>query len=253
MATLVPQGDWEKAAREQLIMRHLPLVRRAVGSLAYSRTANLDAEDVLGYGAMGLIDAVDRFDPCRGVKFETYAVTRIRGYLVDQLRALDWLSRTARSQVREVQRASEELEAGLGRRPTSDELAARTGLPIDTCNNALAAVGRRVVSLEDEVAADGEGESASLMDCLEDKQAVGPAHHAVLTEARTEVGRAMAKLPERGREVVRLRYEREWTFQQIAAHLGVSESRASQLHAQALSRMRQSLTAAGFHDGQLSA
>jgi RNA polymerase sigma factor for flagellar operon FliA len=253
MATLVPQSAWENAAREQLIMRHLPLVRHAVGSLTYSRTANLDAEDVLGYGAMGLIDAVDRFDPCRGVKFETYAVTRIRGYLVDQLRALDWLSRTARSQVREVQRAAEEIESSVGRRPTPDELATRTGLPVAVCNNALAAVGRRVVSLEDTVATDGEGECASLMDRLEDKQDVGPAHQAVRTEVRAAVNRAMAKLPERGREVVRLRYEQEWTFQQIAAHLGVSESRASQLHTQALSRMRQSLTAAGFHDGQLSA
>lgn len=253
MATLVPQGDWETAAREQLIMRHLPLVRHAVGSLAYSRAANLDAEDVLSYGAMGLIDAVDRFDPCRGVKFETYAVTRIRGYLLDQLRALDWLSRTARGQIREVRRAADEIEASLGRRPTSDELAARTGLPVDTCNNALTANGGQFISLEEVVAVDGEGACASLMDRLEDKQDIGPAHHAMRTEARTAVGRAVAQLPERGREVVRLRYEQEWTFQQIAAHLGVSESRASQLHAQALGRMRQSLTAAGFYDGQLSA
>ena len=253
MATLVPHGSLSNAARDQLITRHLPLVRHAVGSLAHSRTSNLDAEDVLGYGAMGLIDAVDRFDASRGVKFETYAVTRIRGYLLDQLRALDWLSRSARSQVREVQRAFDDLQSGLGRPPTPKELAVETGLPVETCGHALAAIGRRVLSLEEVVTTDGDGDCAPLIDRLEDKQDIGPAHQAVRDEVRQAVAQAMAKLPERGREVVRLRYGQEWTFQQIAERLGVSESRASQLHSQALSRMRQSLTADGYDDRQLSA
>src|SRR6185312_17441021 len=102
MAALAPSTPPPTSSRDQLILRYFPLVRYAVGSLARSRACNLDAEDILGYGAMGLIDAVDRFDASRGVKFETYAVTRIRGYLIDQLRSLDWLSRTARSQVRAV-------------------------------------------------------------------------------------------------------------------------------------------------------
>src|SRR5690348_12408348 len=116
VATLAPIDVRWPMQREQLILRYTPLVRHAVGSLAAARPASLDAEDIYSYGTMGLIDAIDRFDATRGVKFETYAVTRIRGYLLDQLRSLDWLPRSARAQVRTVQRTTAHMEERLGRR-----------------------------------------------------------------------------------------------------------------------------------------
>lgn len=253
MATLAPSSSPPSASRDQLIMRYFPLVRYAVGSLARSRACNLDAEDILGYGAMGLIDAVDRFDASRGVKFETYAVTRIRGYLIDQLRAHDWLPRTARAHVHTVRRAAEELESRLGRHPSRDELARETGLPPETCRQALADADGRMLSLEAVLTPDGDGEGTPLVERLEDKHDVGPALQAVSVELRHAVRAAMLNLPERQRMVVHLRYGEERTFKEIAEYLAVSESRACQLHAQALNRMRRSLTAAGHDRDQLSA
>jgi RNA polymerase sigma factor for flagellar operon FliA len=253
MATLAPSTSPSPASRDQLIMRYFPLVRYAVGSLARSRACNLDAEDILGYGAMGLIDAVDRFDASRGIKFETYAVTRIRGYLIDQLRAHDWLPRTARAHVHTVRRAAEELESRLGRHPSGDELARETGLPPEMCRQVMADTGGRLLSLEAALTADGDGDGASLVDRLEDKHELGPALQAVRAELRRAVQSAMLSLPERQRTVVRLRYGEERTFKEIADCLAVSESRACQLHAQALNRMRRSLTAAGYDRDRLSA
>ncbi|MGH2346848.1 MAG: FliA/WhiG family RNA polymerase sigma factor [Chloroflexota bacterium] len=253
MAALAPSTPPPTSSRDQLILRYFPLVRYAVGSLARSRACNLDAEDILGYGTMGLIDAVDRFDASRGVKFETYAVTRIRGYLLDQLRAHDWLPRTARGHVHTVQRVSEELESRLGRHPSRDELASETGLPPETCGQAMVDAGNRLLSLETALTAGADGDTPSLVDRLEDKHDIGPALQAMRAELRDAVTLALYDLPERQRTVVGLRYGEERTFKEIADILNVSESRACQLHTQALNRMRRSLTAAGYDGERLSA
>lgn len=227
--------------REQLILRYRTLVRHAVGSFAERRPAALDAEDIYSYGTMGLIDAVDRFDASRGIKFETYAVTRIRGYLIDQLRALDPLSRSTRAQVRTVQRTSARMEEHLGRRPDREELAEATGMAAATCDRALVEGNCQVVSLDRLCTGDEDDASLTLLHKLVDEQSPNPAHETERAELRRGVASILAGLPERERQVLSLRYMHSWTLKQIAAYLQVSESRASQLDAQAIARMRRLL------------
>ncbi len=228
--------------RDQLILQSQSLVRRAVGRYMTRSGSIMDAEDIFSCGTMGLIDAVDRFDHSRGVRFETYAVTRIRGYLVDQMRAVDWLPRSARTNVRLVHRASTQLEESLGRKPEVSELATETGLPDSTCTQALIDGSCRVLSLE-EMAPESDGASRPMSVQIEDDSVPNPAAAVERHELRGGVASALRSLPARERTVVRLKYLNDWTCRQIAAHLGVSESRVSQLHNQGLARMRRSLIA----------
>lgn len=236
-------GGGNAATRDQLILRYAPLVRRAVGGFAAGSAPLLEMEDIYSYGTMGLIDAIDRFDASRGVKFETYAMTRIRGYLVDQLRELDWLPRTARARVRSVQRASAAMEQRLGRSPDRQELAAEVGLGMVACERALADGGCQMLSLERLTHGGPEGEAPSLLDQLVDQQSPNPAKMTEAAELRHGVGAALTALPSRERQLLILRYGRNWTLCRVARQLGVSESRASQLHTQAIARMRRLLSA----------
>jgi RNA polymerase sigma factor for flagellar operon FliA len=202
----------------------------------------LDSEDIYGYGTIGLIDAVDRFDQTRGVRFETYAVTRIRGYLVDQLRAMDWLPRSARANVKLVHSTAAQMEENLGRKPETAELVEGTGLGAAACDRALADAACRVVSLES-VVSEGEDGSLCLGRHLEDSSVPNPAAAAEERELKRGIAGALAALPTREAQVLRLRYVDEWTHRKIATHLGISESRVSQLHSQGLARMRRALVA----------
>ena len=236
-------GGGAAAVRDQLILRYAPLVRRAVGGFAAGSAPLLEIEDIYSYGTMGLIDAIDRFDASRGIKFETYAVTRIRGYLADQLRELDWLPRTARARVRSVQRTTATMEQRLGRSPDRRELAAEAGLGTVACERALADSGCQMLSLERLTHEGSEGEAVSLLDQLVDQQSPNPAKMTEAAELRHGVGTALAALPSRERQLLALRYGQNWTLRRVAGHLGVSESRASQLHTQAIARMRRVLSA----------
>lgn len=242
MAAVVPSSPFPAAGRDQLILRYAPLVRRAVGQFAGTRVANLDPEDIYGYGTLGLIDAIDRFDPTQGVKFETYAITRIRGYLLDQLRALDWLPRSARTRVRLVQRAGERLEARLGRYPSYEELAHETGLDPDACQRVLAEGNRYVLSLDTLLAADEDGAAVFLVERLEDERGDCPDQASEQAEMQGTVATALDHLPSREATLLRLHYGQEWSLKRIAECWGLSESRVSQLHTQALNHMRQALT-----------
>jgi RNA polymerase sigma factor FliA len=227
--------------REQMILQYVPLVRHAVGHFTSTVPAMLDSEDIYSYGTMGLIDAIDRFDASRGVKFETYAATRIRGYLQDQLRAMDWLPRSARTRVRTLQRATAQAEALLGRNPEWSEVVAASGMDQASCEQARVDSGCQMVSLEMVVTGDDEGDGPSLEQRLEDESSPNPALTTEEKELRAALAAALAGLPEREREIVELRYRRNWTLKQVAKHLGVSESRASQLHSQAVARLRRQL------------
>ncbi|MDB5076371.1 MAG: whiG [Chloroflexi bacterium] len=241
MSTLIPVASAARTAvtREQLILSHTPLVRRAVRQFAVNRPSTLEPEDIYSYGTMGLIDAVDRFDQTRGVKFETYAVNRIRGFLLDQLREMDWLPRSARANVKLVQQATSRMEEQLGRKPATHELAEETGLPNTACDRALVDEACRVVSL-DSISVTDSGESVLSLRVV-DEQSPNPALTAERYELRQGIVDALAGLPQREGEVLRLRYANDCTHREIATRLGVSESRVSQLHAQGIARMRQTL------------
>ena len=230
--------------REKMILQYVPLVRHAVGHFTSTVPAMLDSEDIYSYGTMGLIDAIDRFDASRGVKFETYATTRIRGYLQDQLRAMDWLPRSARTRVRTLQRATAQMEASLGRNPEWAEVVEASGMDRELCEQARADSGCQLVSLEMLASGDDEGDSPALEQRLEDETSPNPALTTEEKELRAALAAALAGLPEREREIIELRYRQNWTLKQVAKQLGVSESRASQLHHQAVARLRRQLSPA---------
>jgi len=227
--------------RDAMIVRYAPLVTYVVGRLAISLPAVIDYDDLLGYGTLGLIDAVDRFDPARLVKFETYAVTRIRGYIIDQLRALDWIPRSARQRGREIERASTQFEQEQGRPAKRQEIA--TALGLDTAQVAQAQVDAACAMISLDVAAhmSHDGSELNLLDMIEDAASPSPAVVAEQNDLRLSLRAAVVQLPERERHLISLYYGDRLTLKEISVVLGVSESRVCQIHARATARLRSSL------------
>lgn len=227
--------------REAMIVRYAPLVKYVVGRLAISLPAVLDHDDLLGYGTLGLIDAVDRFDPARLVKFETYAVTRIRGYIIDQLRALDWIPRSARQRGREIERASTQFEQEQGRPAKRQEIAAALGLDTTQVAQAQADAACATISLDVAARTSHDGSELNLLDMIEDAESPSPAVVAEQNDLRLSLRAAVAQLPERERHLISLYYGERLTLKEISVVLGVSESRVCQIHARATARLRSSL------------
>jgi RNA polymerase sigma factor for flagellar operon FliA len=229
------------ALREQLILQYAPLVKYVVGRMAVASSSILDMEDLLGFGTLGLIDAVSRFDPTRGVKFETYALQRIRGAIIDAFRKLDLVPRGARRRAREIEGAQAALQQALGRDPDDAELAGHLGLSRDGLSRALAEAGCAVLSLERPLAALDGDDGLTLADTIEDERAPAPAAAVERAEERAALAAALGGLGERDRLVIALYYYEELTLREISAVLGVTESRVCQLHARALTRLRAGL------------
>lgn len=219
--------------REEMILRYTSLVRHVVARLGMPPTALLDQDDLLGYGMLGLIDAVDRFDVGRGVKFETYAIPRIHGYIVDRLRELDPLSRSSRRRARDVEQMAQLLEQDAGRPAGVAEVAARLGLEPSAVRQALADAALAVLSLDAQSFSGEDGSHTSRLDLLVDDSSLSP---LVAAETRDVIA-AMAILSEREREIIRLHYMEDLTMKQVSHLLGVSESRICQLHSRALERL----------------
>lgn len=227
--------------REALILQYTPLVKFVIGRMAIGLPAIMDYDDVFSVGIVGLIEALERYDPTKGVKFETYAISRIRGSIIDSLRKADRLSRTARQNMRQVEEATEALRVKLGREPSNREVAATIGVSPDRLKRIVSDASWVTVSLDGllDGSASGDGYPAAEMPRDPSKQDV-PRQ----LEHREEVGAlagAILELPERERLVVSLYYQDELSQREIAKVLGVSESRVCQLHARALERLRGSM------------
>jgi RNA polymerase sigma factor for flagellar operon FliA len=228
------------ASRDHLIVHYSPLVKFVAGRVGAGLPSSVDPGDLVSSGVFGLIDAIDRFDPDRGVKFETFAAPRIRGAIYDGLRQLDWVPRSVRSRAREVERAFSELEHRFGRSPNDEELSAHLHIDGDELARWLASIAATTVGpLDRAVAAGYEPESVdsagmeSPVASLEDREMRGI--------MRAEIRR----LPEREKLVLSLYYDEGLTLAQIARVLGVSESRVPQLHSKSVLHLRSRLTAAG--------
>jgi RNA polymerase sigma factor for flagellar operon FliA len=201
----------DPALREQLIVQYAPLVKYVVGRLAIMLPRVLDSDDVLSAGVLGLIEAVDRYDPRMGVKFETYAIARIRGAIIDELRALDWIPRSARQRSQEIASAFARLEASLGRPATDDEVAEALGLDRHQFQQASLAATTVLLSLEAPAPAgdgDGDGASLPLVETIESPQTADPLASAVESEVLEALARAIDALSERERILLSLYYER---------------------------------------------
>lgn len=227
-------------SREEIVHKYLHLVKYVAGRISVSLPPNVEISDLVNDGVLGLLDAIEKYDDARGVKFETYAITRINGAILDALRSLDWVPRAVRQRARELERAHQELEARLGRVPSDDELAEQMGLSLKELAQVVQRVrGTSVLSLEEYLPSD-KGHEIPLGDTLRDEtgDVVGEIEQR---EVREELSTAVDDLPSQEQRVIRLYYFEGKTLKDIKAVLGVSESRVSQIHAQAVIHLRKRL------------
>lgn len=224
----------DAGSRRRLVEYHLPLVRGVASKLAVRLPSSIELSDLVQSGTFGLMEAVDRFDPVRGVRFEGYAAQRVRGAMLDELRAQDWVPRTVRARIREVERAREAVQSRTGRPATDRELAAELGVGLRELR--LAGRPMHLVSVEDlgEMTAPARSGLAALVA----HEADDPVLAAVRRETGDELRAAIAQLGERDRTVLRLYYLEDHTLAEIGVLLGVTESRVCQLHSRMITRLR---------------
>lgn len=227
-------------SREEIVHKYLHLVKYVAGRISVGLPPNVEISDLINDGVLGLLDAIEKYDDARGVKFETYAITRINGAILDALRSLDWVPRAVRQRARELERAHAELETTLGRAPSDEETAAHMGLSAKEYAQIVQRVrGTSVLSLEEFLPSE-RGHEIPLADTLRDETGdiVGEIEQQ---EVRQELTAAVDDLPSQERRVIRLYYFEGKTLKDIKGVLGVSESRVSQIHAQAVIHLRRRL------------
>jgi RNA polymerase sigma factor for flagellar operon FliA len=239
------KGEGDAKARERLVVAYSPLVKFVAGRLGAGLPSHVEDADLISYGLMGLIGSIERFEPERGIKFETFAMTRIRGAIIDELRSLDWVPRSVRSRAREIEAAQSNLEHALQRAPTEEELAKKLGLSEEELQSSLLEIAHSSVFALDELwtVSDSSGDQVSLLDTISDPRADDPQESLASSEVKDRLTDAVASLPEREQLVVALYYYENLTLREIGEVLGVTESRVSQLHTKAVMRLKSALQA----------
>jgi RNA polymerase sigma factor FliA len=232
--------DRSERARESLILHYSPLVKYVAGRVAVGLPANIEHADLVSYGIFGLIDAIEKYEPDRGIKFETYAISRIRGAIIDELRAIDWVPRSVRFKAREVEKAYTALENKLKRPPSDPEIAQEMDISIDDLNNIYTQLSSvSLVALDELMSVEGErGDRLSLVETLEDTKSSGPVESMEAEEMKELLATAINRLPEREKIVITLYYYEGLTLAEIGKVLGVTESRICQMHTKAVLAMR---------------
>jgi RNA polymerase sigma factor for flagellar operon FliA len=219
-------------------------VKYVAGRMSSGLPAHVEEADLISYGLGGLISAIERFDLERKIKFETYAITRIRGAIIDELRTLDWVPRSVRARARQFERANVKLESQLQRAPTDEEMAKELEISVQDFLDQLVQISNSTIVALDEMwnVADSSGDQVSLLDTLSDSGAPDPQVLIDESELRDRIADAIAALPEREKLVVALYYYENLTLREIGEVLGVTESRVSQLHTKAVLRLRSKLS-----------
>jgi len=237
------KDEGDGTARERLVVAYSPMVKFVAGRLGAGLPSHVEDADLISYGLVGLIGAIERFEPERGIKFETFAMTRIRGAIIDELRSLDWVPRSVRSRAREIESAQAKLEHELQRAPTEAELAAKLNMSEEELQSALLEIANSSVYALDELwtVSDSSGDQVSLLDTIADDSAADPQEALASTEVKDLLTEAISGLPEREQLVVALYYYENLTLREIGEVLGVTESRVSQLHTKAVMRLKSSL------------
>lgn len=235
------EGD--TAARERLVLAYSPLVKYVAGKIGSGLPSYVDESDLISYGLTGLINAIERFDITREIKFETYAMTRIKGAIIDELRSMDWVPRSVRTRAREFERANSKLEHQLHRTPTDEELAEELGVTTDELQEQIRQISNSAVIALDELwsVSDSSGGRVSLLDTIEDPNAADPERSFDAVTVKEQLAEAIGRLPEREKLVIALCYYENLTLREIGEVLGVTESRVSQLHTKAVLRLKSRL------------
>ncbi len=230
--------------RERLILHYSPLVKYVAGRVGVGLPPNIEQADLVSYGIFGLMDAIDKYDLERAIKFETYAISRIRGAIIDELRSIDWIPRSVRYKAREVEKAYATLEASLQRSPTEAEVAAELDVSVADLRAIFSQVSYvNVVALDELLHAGGDkSDRVTLGDTLEDTRVDDPVLTFETEETKYVLARAINTLPEREKIVVTLYYYEGLTLAEIGQVLGVTESRICQLHTKAVLQLRGRLT-----------
>ncbi|MCW3488726.1 sigma-70 family RNA polymerase sigma factor [Dethiobacter alkaliphilus] len=226
------QETKEEGLQETLVEKYLPLVRLHAGRLALGLPAHVNRDDLLQAGMLGLLEALQRFDPARGVKFESFAALRIRGAMLDELRRLCWVPRSVVREMREMDRAVQELATQLGREPDEEEIAEKMGITIPHLRKITGMINSSsLLSLEDTLLAVPavDGPEVEALDRL------------IAAEDRQRLAEAIGQLPERHQQLLALYYQEDLTLKEVGLVLGVTESRVCQLHARIITRLRTAL------------
>ncbi|HET8976356.1 MAG TPA: RNA polymerase sigma factor WhiG [Solirubrobacterales bacterium] len=241
------KDEGDAGARERLVVAYSPLVKFVAGRTGARLPSHVEQADLISYGMLGLIEAMDRFDPRRRIRFETFAMQRIRGAIIDELRSLDWVPRSVRSRAREIEEANAKLENRLGRAPTDAELADELGINDEELQESLIQISNSSILALEELwmTPDSSGDRVSLLDTIEDENAPDPQAALDTSEVRDLLQDAIQDLPEREQLVIALYYFENLTLREIGEVLGVTESRVSQLHSKAVLRLRSRLKSSG--------
>lgn len=231
--------------KDILIRQYMPLVKWVAGRVSTGMPESVDFDDLVGFGNLGLLDAIEKFDPAKNVKFKTYATTRIRGSIYDELRNLDWVPRSVRQKSREMEEAIVELEGKLGRSATDSEIADSMGMSENEYQSTIIKIsGTSMLSLNDVWYSNDDSENISIGDSIEAPKSLNPDVIVEREEVRKLIFQAINELPKNERLVIVLYYHEGASFKEIGKALNVSESRISQLHTKANLRLRAKLTSA---------
>ena len=232
-----------QALRDAFIRQYMPLVKYVAGKVSVGMPCSVEFDDLVGFGQFGLLDAIEKYDPSKNVKFKTYAVTRIRGAIFDELRQIDWVPRSVRQKSREIEDAINTLESRLGRTASDAEIAESLGVSEDDYHRIIMKVsGTSVLSLNDVWHNGDDAANASIGDSIESPSSMNPDAIVEREEIKKVIVQAINELPEKEKMVIVLYYHEDLTFKEIGQVLNVSESRISQLHTKANLRMRAKLT-----------
>jgi RNA polymerase sigma factor for flagellar operon FliA len=233
------KSDAGSEVRERLILYYSPLVKFVAGRVAAGLPQSIEQSDLVSYGIFGLIDAIDKFDPARGFKFETYAISRIKGAIIDELRSIDWVPRSVRAKARAVERAYSKLENELKRTPDDGEVARELGMSESEFDTVLSQVSfTGLVALDELLSSSGDRAGTStVMDTIADR-AHDPVEAFEVDEMKHLLADAINRMPDRERLVLTLYYYEGLTLAEIGGVLGVTESRVCQIHTKAILQLR---------------
>lgn len=231
------------ALRDKFIRQYMPLVKYVAGKVAVGMPNSVEYDDLVGFGQFGLLDAINKYDTSKNVKFKTYAVTRIRGAIFDELRQIDWVPRSVRQKSREIEDAVVTLESRLGRTATDSEIASSLNMSESEYHRTVMKVsGTSILSLNDVWYTGDDNDNMSIGNNIESPTSLNPDVIAEREEIRKVIAKAISELPEKEKMVIVLYYHEDLTFKEIGEVLEVSESRISQLNAKANERLKSKLT-----------